>query len=483
MKKVCIKALCMKIFSFRNVSIKSKITLWNAALMLLLVTLVLGFMLSMGTSIIEVSGKRQLVRVLDDNAEEIEFDDGRLELDDVNFFESGVYTLVYTQEGALISGKSPSGSLELALEDMSLRSLFSDGIEYYIYDKLIDVEDYGRVWVRGIIELDEVADLVHLLFFIALISLPFFVLFATLGCYFISKRAFRPIDKIINLAKEINESENLSLRINLGDGKDEVYELARTFDEMFAQLESSFEGEKQFSSDASHELRTPTAVILAQCEYARGEKATQEDREEALEVIQRQAFKMSKLINDLLNINRLDRGLERTDFKLADFSDLLTGLCKDQAHICPAHLELRWEIAPRVMLNLDQTIMTRLITNLLNNAFRYAKAPATELGVGSGNKSGVESGNCLGTVDVRLWENEKEIILSVEDNGIGIALDEQSKIWQRFYQVNPSRTAEQNGSMGLGLFMTKQIAKMHGAQITVKSELNVGTCFTVTFSK
>ena len=251
MKKVCIKALCMKIFSFRNVSIKSKITLWNAALMLLLVTLVLGFMLSMGTSIIEVSGKRQLVRVLDDNAEEIEFDDGRLELDDVNFFESGVYTLVYTQEGALISGKSPSGALELALEDMSLRSLFSDGIEYYIYDKLIDVEDYGRVWVRGIIELDEVADLVHLLFFIALISLPFFVLFATLGCYFISKRAFRPIDKIINLAKEINESENLSLRINLGDGKDEVYELARTFDEMFAQLESSFEGEKQFSSDAS----------------------------------------------------------------------------------------------------------------------------------------------------------------------------------------------------------------------------------------
>ena len=463
-KILSIKNLYMKNLSARNLSVKLKLTLWNAVLMLLMVVLVLGFMMSISTSIVEVNGKKQLTKVIDNNAEEIEYDDGILEIDEVNFFKSGVYTILYTLDGDIISEEYSSDfHLGQAFDDMVINTMKYDGTEYYIYDKLLYLDDHPAIWIRGIIVVDEVANVVHSLLGIALISLPFFVLLATLGCYFISKRAFKPIDKIINLAKEINSSEDLSLRIDLGDGKDEVYELARTFDQMFAQLESSFESEKQFSSDASHELRTPTAVILAQCEYARANNATEIDRHEALEVIQRQALKMSKLIADLLNINRLDRGIEKADFKMTNFSEMLLTICEDQSLISPLNIQLSYDISPNIMLNLDQNIMTRLVTNLINNAFRYGK----------------ESG----TVVVTLLENEKEIILSVKDDGIGISLDQQTKIWQRFYQVNPSRTAEQNSSMGLGLFMTKQIAKIHGANISVESEINVGSCFAVKFLK
>ena len=448
----------------KKLSIKFKITLWNAFLMILMVTLVLGFMMTITTSIIEVNGKKQLTRVVNENADEVDYEDGVLEIEEVVFFEKGVYTMLFNLDGTLLYGNPPNDvHFTEQLSETAIKTVNLDGTEYYIYDKLIYIRGYENIWIRGMIEINEVANVVNTLLIVALILSPILIFLATLGCYYITKRAMKPIDKIIDISKEISESEDLSLRIKLGKGNDEVHKLANTFDKMFDKLESSFESEKQFSSDASHELRTPTAVILAQCEYARGNKSTDDDKDEALEVIQRQAFKMSKLISDLLNINRLDRGIEKVDFQMTNLSELLTNICEEENVIAPSNIKFSYEIESNINMNLDQSMIIRLVTNLINNAFKYNREQ--------------------GTVTVKLLENHDEIILTVEDNGIGISKHTQDKIWQRFYQVNPSRTAEQNGSMGLGLFMTKQIAEIHGANINVKSELNIGSCFTVKFKK
>ena len=447
----------------RKLPAKLKLALWNTILMILMASLVMGLIMSFSDNIISTSSKTMVIRVVDDNADELEFDDGMLEIDDIDFFKDSVHTLLYTQNGERIEGNLPEEfSNEPPLRDKEITENTIDETLYYIYDRLVYIEDYDfPIWVRGVIAVDEVASATNSIFLTAIFSLPIFILLGAIGCYFIAKHAFLPIDKIVKTAKEISESENLSLRIDLKGGSNEIQTLADTFDKMLNHLELAFEAEKQFSSDVSHELRTPISVILAQCEYALGSNATPKDGVEALEIVQRQAFKMSILINKLLSLTRLDRGIEKAEFTQVDFSELLTIICEEQQILAPNGTSLSYIIEPNISACIDYTMITVLITNLMNNAFHYGKDN--------------------GTVEVLLTKNDDEIMLQVRDDGIGISNENQSRIWQRFYQVNPSRTAQKDGSMGLGLSMVEQIAKLHHAKISVESEIDKGSVFRITF--
>ena len=449
----------------KKLSAKLKLTVWNSLLMIFMASIVMGLILSFSDDIITTNTKAVLTKVIHDNTDELEFDDGMLEIDDVDFFKESVYTLLYSQDGKRIAGNIPEEfTEEPPLQDKTIAHITIDGTLYYIYDSLVFVEDYDvPVWIRGVIAVDEIANATNSILQTALLSLPIFILLATIGCYFIAKHTFRPIDKIIRTAEKISSSENLSLRINLKNGDDEIHKLSNAFDKMFERLESSFEAEKQFSQNVSHELRTPTAVILAQCEYTLENGVSDKDRQEALEVIQKQAKKISRLISDLLGLIRLERGIEKSEFMMLDLSELVTLVCEEQNLLIPQNTTLNYTIKPNIMLRANQSMLIRLVTNLLSNAFRYGKEN--------------------GIVNVTLVESENEIILSVEDNGIGITPEHKEKIWQRFYQVDTARTAEKSESMGLGLAMVKQIAKIHHAETNVTSELNKGSCFTTKFQK
>ncbi len=255
------------------------------------------------------------------------------------------------------------------------------------------------------------------------------------------------------------------MRIGLQNASPEMCNLSDTFDKMFERLERSFEAEKQFTSDVSHELRTPTAVILAQCEYAIGENITPEDKEDALETVQRQALKMSTLISDLLSMIRLDRGAQKVEIRQMNLSDLVREICEEQELIATQDIKLSYDIAPNINGMFDHDMISRLLTNLINNSFCYKKE------------------NTNNNVHVILSETATEIVLSVKDDGIGIAKEHQDKVWNRFYQVDSSRTASQHGNMGLGLSMVAQIAKLHHAKIELESELSKGSIFTVKFPK
>ncbi len=449
----------------KKISAKLKLTLWTTSLMLSMAGILMTLMFSLSENIVLSSSKTQLSKIVSNNAEELEFDDGKLDLDDIDFFKEGVYTLIYTQEGELVSGSFPEYFITVPpFNDKQVSEITVDNTLYYIYDMLSPVEDYAHpMWVRGVIAVDAVANATNNILLIALFLLPVIILFGAFTSYFIAKRTFKPIDKIVKTADEISENENLSLRINLDNESPEIQKLADTFDNMFERLEKSFENERQFTSDVSHELRTPIAVILAQCEYAIEENISLEDKQDALDTIQRQAYKTSKLISALLNLTRLDSGIEKVEFNEIDLSELTKEICMEQKLIAPDGITFNDEISPNIKGKFDEPMFARLLNNLISNAFRYRKEN--------------------GVVEIALYEKNNDIILSVKDNGIGISKEDQDRIWKRFYQVDTSRTSNEHSNMGLGLSMVKQIATLHHAKIELQSELGVGSTFTVIFPK
>ncbi len=449
----------------KRVSAKIRLTLFTTFLMLLMASVLIGLMFMLSDDIILANSVSRLTEVIDNNSNELEYDDGELDTDDVDFFKNGVYTLIYSQDGQFIEGNFPQEDIFThPFQDKETTEFIADKTQYYIYDRLSSVEDSrSLVWLRGIIAVDELTSATNGILQIALLFLPFFVVFGAIGCYFIAKWTFRPIDKIIQTAEQISKSENLSHRIDLQNGSPEIRKLSDTFDKMFDRLESAFEAERQFTSDVSHELRTPIAVILAQCEYAIGKDITLEDKEDALETVQRQALKMSNLSTDLLNLIRMDRGAQKAELRQINLSNIMKEICDDQKLVAPFDLTMTYSIEPNIIGQFDSIMISRLLENLISNSFRYRK----------------ENGN----THIALVETDSEIIISVKDDGIGIAKQHQEKIWHRFYQVDSSRTSSQHGSIGLGLSMVKQIAKLHHAKILLESNLNEGSLFIVKFPK
>lgn len=298
---------------------------------------------------------------------------------------------------------------------------------------------------------------------LALILLPFFVLLVALGGYSITRRTLGPLQDVTDTAQRISQGSDLTQRIRMGPGEDEVHRLAHTFDRMMDKLQSAFESEKQFTSDVSHELRTPVSVILSQCEFALSEDAEEAERRSALQVVAAQARKMSTLIAQLLTLARTDSGRQSLHMEPLNLSELAEIICEEQADAAAArNIALHAEIAPNVLLRADETMMMRLFMNLVQNAISYGR----------------EGGN----IWVTLRDAEGAVEGCVRDDGIGIAAEHLSKIWNRFYQVDPSRTASRSGA-GLGLPMVRWIVEAHGGTISVDSAPGKGSAFAFTFPK
>lgn len=444
----------------KRLSVKQKLTIWIILLMLLLVGLVLGFMLAVSSSVVTEQTGEQLDSILRGNLSGISRENGTLSFsEDFSFTRSGVYTLVYSDSGALLAGQPPLSFPEgITFENGITRTVSGAADDFYVLDYWLHFGWDDGVWVRGVTPMPDTADILNELADIALLLLPLMVIVSGLGAYLIARSTFRPIDRMIRTVGEISEGRDLSRRIGLPSGRDEISRLGQAFDSMFARLETSFEAEKQFTSDASHELRTPVAVILAQCGDARRNAQTPEQYAEAINVVERQAKRMSDMIARLLQMTRLEQGTQRITMEHADISSLVEVICGEQPQL-PRGITLQSDIQPDVEAWFDVTLMSRLLQNLINNAAQYGR----------------ENGH----IWVTLRRAEEDVLLSVRDDGIGIPTDRMDKIWQRFYQVETSRGA--GGGTGLGLTMVRQIAALHGGTVTVDSREGEGSCFTLRF--
>lgn len=442
-----------------------KVTLWYTGLVVIIMALVLAFILTSSDKVVLFNMKNQLKSTVKESIEDIKYKQGQLKIDDeFETLEDGVNLLIYSKQGELLAGNSPAGfNKKVSLKSDEIQTIKNGNKEWIVYDFLHNVGGDEQVWVRGIMTMNQLSSTMNTLIVVTLISFPLLILIAAVGGYFITQRAFRPVKQMSDSASEIGDGKDLSKRINLqGSSKDEIYHLAQTFDNMFERLEKSFESEKQFTSDASHELRTPTSVIISQCEYGLSQRNNPKEMEESLEVILRQSSKMSSLISQLLLLARVDQGKHDTfQFECINMSELTEIVVEELSlMVQEASIDITTNIEEDLFIKADQTLMMRLLMNLLTNAIAYGKEN--------------------GSVNIQLYRDGTNIIGKVSDNGIGISEQHIMKIWERFYRVDAARTSSNNGNTGLGLSMVKWIVELHGGEITVESKLGEGSTFTFT---
>ncbi len=439
----------------RFITIKTRVTIYFTLMMMLVVALVLIFMLIVGNRVITNNAEATLLDVVHDNIDDVEYKDGYLDLDELNLYRHNVYVLVYDEDEQLIGG---SGLRHFEGDDLFLngqtREIDIEGDGYLVYDLYVQ-NPQGDVWLRGITSTDNSFSAVRVIVILSLVLFPILVLLTAIVGWLIARRAFKPVRQITDTVDAISDGSDLSARIGLKRGRDEIHRLAATFDRMFDRLEHSFDVEKRFASDASHELRTPIAVIIAECEYARQNAKTVEDYEESMEVVERQARKMSALINQLLNITRMDQGTHKILLERANFSELTEVVCDEAATASGRDVQLEKDIAPGIYANMDVGLMSRLVQNLVENAFKYTAEG--------------------GKVRVSLSSRNGRLTLSVSDNGIGIDKKDLPHIWERFWQADSSRGVDRGS--GLGLSMVKQISDAHGGKLSVESKPGVGSTF------
>ncbi len=448
----------------KNVSVKIRITIWLTLLMGLLTMLLFIFMLSISSTVASQAAMTQLNYTVQNNLGQVSVRQGRLEFKDgFRFYQNGVSTLIYSKSEALLAGQIPvSFRSPGTFSNGLIRTLSAEEEEYLVLDLWMPMGWEDGIWVRGVMETPKNSQITYNLLKTAFVVLPVFMTLAALGSYWIARRAFRPLDSITATAEAINEAKDLSRRIALPEGKDEFFRLGSTFDHLFERLEQSFEVEKQFIADASHELRTPVSIIKGACEYAEKYDETVEDRQETISMIHRQAVKMSGIISQLLSMMRLDQGTEMPSMEQVDLGELLRNFYKEQTEnqMCDDK-RLIVEVREEAEVWGSSVLLTRLIQNLVENAFKYGKP----------------RGHAWVTLDV----SEDEVLLQVRDDGAGIEAQHQDKIWQRFYQADPAHSGEMG--VGLGLPMVAQIAKVHGGYMTLESTAQIGSIFTLHLSR
>lgn len=454
----------MKRLSIKRFSIKTRVTIWYVFFLVLLVSLLVASIIYTSHRLIQSDLKRDLAAVVESSLKYVSVQDSRLEVDDdMPGYRDGVYLMVYQENNFLVTGSPPQGiSREIPFIPEQVRKIKDSGQEFYVYDHLMDNRDFSDVWIRGITAADLAGSDPAVAFMLKLfvICLPVLILVAAIGGYSITKRLFRPVSRIIETVGKIEAGTDLSQRIGLtaeGSSKDEIYHLSATFDKMLDRLERSFEAEKQFSNDASHELRTPVSVIRAQCEYALKSAETLEEARAAMEVILEQAKQMSALISQLLTLARAEQGTMILEFEELNISELVHMVALEQQQAASRKdIEIQQDIQPDIIACTDEALFLRLWMNLISNSIQYGREG--------------------GFVRIVLRQTGDTVTGKVMDNGIGIGQEALPKIWDRFFQENPSRSLE--NSAGLGLSMVKWIISALEGRIEASSTPEQGTAFT-----
>lgn len=466
----------------KQLTIQKKIILWFSAMLLIIVMLISAMTFAIAGSVLNESIKERLFDIVYQNMEEIEYwndlssteaepgdqflkyHDGWLEIDDdfCNVFE-GISTALYDADGNLLYGNMPiklsaSGTPNYT----NIEKIKYKGENYYVFDKSLTVSGLEELWLRGVVSQNESTNILYNVVRLSFWLLPALAVLAILGGYIITRRSFLPVEQLAKSAEEIGTGKDLSKRLDIGPGNDEIHMLANAFNDTFARLERNFEGEKQFTSDASHELRTPVSVILAQSQYALEFCETPEEYREALEVIERQGNKMSDIISQLLFFTRLTQGTETIQKEQICLSSLVQGICEEQKVLSQKNISLSSDIQTDIYVDTDRILLERCLNNLLSNAYKYGK----------------ESGH----VWVRLRCDADKIILSIKDDGIGISQENLTRIWERFYQADSARGGDRSDrGLGLGLSMVKQICEILDINVEVISTLGEGSEFILIF--
>jgi heavy metal sensor kinase len=305
---------------------------------------------------------------------------------------------------------------------------------------------------------DEFAEMLSGFTWTALLASPLLLILASAGGYWMSRRALAPVERIAHTAADI-EAQNLSKRLPIRGAGDELDQLSATLNAMFARLEDSFRRITQFTADASHELRTPIAIIRTTAEVIRKKPRSEKEYAEALDRILAESERTTALVEDLMLLARADSNVEDLVLEPVGLAGLAQAACAEARVLAEAAgVTLTNGGLSQCTVSGDDRALRRLLLILLDNAIKYSK-PGGEVQL---------------SLVVRQHANQRTAVLEVRDQGIGIASDDLPHIFERFYRASKDRSRKVDG-VGLGLSIAESIARRHGGEIQVESSPGVGS--------
>jgi len=377
---------------------------------------------------------------------------------------SGDYLAVYAENNQLIYRSAFLEAHPSALQPPdqidrpSMRSRKIDGRLFRFVLQKMDANGHVYAVQMGI-PADDVVETLQLFRLYLLMFAPVLLLVAAGGGYWLSRRALAPVDALVRTARQVSGT-NLNSRLQKLETGDELQRLSDTLNEMLDRIESAFLRITQFTADASHELRTPVSLIRTEAELALRRSRGEAEYKESLRHILLEAERTTALIEQLLSMARADSGRETLHLEPVDLRQTLRGVLdgwQQVATIRSLQFSAGFAAADFSVMG-DETLLRRLADILLDNAFKYTSSP--------------------GSVHLSLETKGDSAVIMVQDTGVGIAEEEQDRIFERFYRVDKARSREQGGA-GLGLAIAQWIVTQHGGLIEVESQLGHGATFRV----
>jgi len=306
--------------------------------------------------------------------------------------------------------------------------------------------------------LDPVETMLKHLFLQLAFGLPLAVFIIAGGGFLLLRRALTPVEQITRAAERITQ-HNLSERLPVARTGDELAGLSVSLNRMIARLDEAFQNSKRFVADASHDLRTPLTILRGELEsFAEDARLTAELRERAASMLE-EAVHLSKIVEQLFTLSRLDAGEARTEWTRFDLAELAK-ITADQMNLLAEDkgISISCSTSQPTPVEGDRVRLKQVVVNLLDNAIKYTPEK--------------------GAIQLRVHGVNGHAILEVKDNGIGIPSEALPHVFERFYRVDKTRSGESE-SAGLGLSIVISICAAHGAEVEAESNVGSGSCFRV----
>lgn len=334
-----------------------------------------------------------------------------------------------------------------------------EGVSPRIRTVTIPIKERERVTslVQVGTSLEDFDETTKRLFLILVVAIPSLVGLTGIGGFFLARKALKPVDEIRRAALRIS-SRNLDERIDVGGRSDELGKLANTFNEMIGRLRDAFNRINQFSSDVSHELKTPLTIMKGETEVALRKERTKEEYQALLLSHLEEIDRMTRIVDDLLFLSKVEAREMALNTGKVNVREMLVDLCADMKIFAEKRgVELIFGDVADVVILGDELKLRRLFSNIIENGLKYT--------------------NPGGFVEVSSTTENGSLLVFIKDNGMGIKSEDLKYIFDRFFRGDRSRNRETG--IGLGLSISKTVAELHGGSISVQSELGKGTVFTV----
>ena len=460
-------------------SVRARLTLWYVsalALILIIFGVAVYVMLSRAlhrrvdqalSSTIEIS-----IRSLTHDAQEGQSRESAAQSTAAELSHPQQAMMIFDTDGKLLAEHPYEDNLHILLPD--LNAIPADEVYLYTVAGEGDANDRHRLAVRRVqippadtpyiilasqsleaVE-EELESLREILYF----ATPVLLLLAGLGGWFLARQGLAPVAAMARSARQIG-SGSLDKQLPVANPRDELGQLATTFNDLLSRLNSAFAEQRRFMADASHELRTPLSIMSAAAGVTlKKTHRNEEEYREAIEMMAEQTKRLSRIVNDLFTLARADAGRYPLQKKALYLNDLLDEITRSGGVLASArNVKLMVSDFEEAPFHGDEDLLRQMVLNLVDNAVKFTPPG--------------------GVVKLDLTRKENQYLLSVSDTGSGITPDAREHVFERFYRADKARTRENDGGGGLGLPIAKWIANAHDGEIELAASDDDGSTFLV----